>query len=372
MGFLLMSCVTGLPLIFADEINHYLMEPRQESQVRTSSPQGVSVDGMIAESHRLHPKQQIANIAIDDDRQKIVITMMPTWGSFAEIRRNSEQVRALEFDRNTGLLLRETGRSTAGRSRVVSILLELHGGLFAGILGGFLLGIVALLFLTAIITGAILYGPFRKKMGFGDVRSGGTARIGWLDTHNLLGVVLCVWLIGIASTGFLNEMALPLFAFWERSEVRHLVGPWQHESVRPQVELGSAQSALDAVKRALPQNAPVDVLFPGGPVGTPRHYVVVTRGTTSIKKQMLTPVLVDTQTSQVTVVANLPWYLQMLEIARPLHYGNYGGLPLKVIWAIFDLMMIGLLITGFFLWRSKASAQSATRRVAGARKAAAL
>ena len=34
--------------------------------------------------------------------------------------------------------------------------------------------------------------------------------------------------------------------------------------------------------------------------------------------------------------------------ARP-----YGGLPLKVIWAVFDLVAIGVLITGIFLWLKK-------------------
>jgi uncharacterized iron-regulated membrane protein len=33
-----------------------------------------------------------------------------------------------------------------------------------------------------------------------------------------------------------------------------------------------------------------------------------------------------------------------------LHFGDYGGMPLKILWALFDLATIVVLISGLYLW----------------------
>jgi uncharacterized iron-regulated membrane protein len=40
-------------------------------------------------------------------------------------------------------------------------------------------------------------------------------------------------------------------------------------------------------------------------------------------------------------------------VSRPLHFGDYGGLPLKIIWALFDLVTIVILGSGLYLWLSR-------------------
>jgi uncharacterized iron-regulated membrane protein len=50
----------------------------------------------------------------------------------------------------------------------------------------------------------------------------------------------------------------------------------------------------------------------------------------------------------------MPWYLQALELSRPLHFGDYGGLPLKIIWALLDLVTIMVLGSGIYLWIARA------------------
>jgi uncharacterized iron-regulated membrane protein len=49
----------------------------------------------------------------------------------------------------------------------------------------------------------------------------------------------------------------------------------------------------------------------------------------------------------------LPWYLRALQVSRPLHFGDYGGLPLKIIWALLDLAAIVVLASGVYLWLGK-------------------
>jgi uncharacterized iron-regulated membrane protein len=52
-------------------------------------------------------------------------------------------------------------------------------------------------------------------------------------------------------------------------------------------------------------------------------------------------------------VLSLPWYVRALEVSRPVHFGNYGGVPLKVLWAFLDVVTIIVLSTGIYLWMIK-------------------
>ena len=65
------------------------------------------------------------------------------------------------------------------------------------------------------------------------------------------------------------------------------------------------------------------------------------------------PVLVDAETSALTAVRELPWYVKTLLISQPLHFGDYGGMPLKIIWAVFDLVTIIVLGSGLYLWLAR-------------------
>jgi uncharacterized iron-regulated membrane protein len=37
-------------------------------------------------------------------------------------------------------------------------------------------------------------------------------------------------------------------------------------------------------------------------------------------------------------------------MSRPLHFGDYGGLPLKIIWALLDIVTIIVLGSGVYLF----------------------
>jgi uncharacterized iron-regulated membrane protein len=43
-------------------------------------------------------------------------------------------------------------------------------------------------------------------------------------------------------------------------------------------------------------------------------------------------------------------YLKALFISQPLHFGDYGGMPLKIIWALLDLLTIAVIGSGLYLW----------------------
>jgi uncharacterized iron-regulated membrane protein len=53
--------------------------------------------------------------------------------------------------------------------------------------------------------------------------------------------------------------------------------------------------------------------------------------------------------SSITTISR-PWYVQTLLLSQSLHFGDYGGLPLKILWLILDLITIVVLGSGLYLW----------------------
>ena len=72
------------------------------------------------------------------------------------------------------------------------------------------------------------------------------------------------------------------------------------------------------------------------------------RGDTPLTARPLEPVMADAQTGAITASVALPWYLTALLVSQPLHFGDYGGMPMQVIWAVLDVVTIVVLASGLY------------------------
>jgi uncharacterized iron-regulated membrane protein len=74
------------------------------------------------------------------------------------------------------------------------------------------------------------------------------------------------------------------------------------------------------------------------------------KGDTHLTSHLLTPVLIDAQDLHVTATLGRPWYMDALLLSQPLHFGDYGGMPMKILWAALDVLTILVLGSGLYLW----------------------
>ena len=89
------------------------------------------------------------------------------------------------------------------------------------------------------------------------------------------------------------------------------------------------------------------------------------RGNTPLTSRLLKPALVDAETGEITDSRELPWYVATLLLSQPLHFGDYGGMLLKIVWAVLDVITIAVLGTGLYLWlRRRRSRVSVARMIA--------
>jgi uncharacterized iron-regulated membrane protein len=338
---LLVLCVTGLPLVFADEIEAAF--PGNGPIIADNAGSSVSLDMIALAAQRHDPGQAIRFVFPDDDTPTVQVVMAPS----AEAP--LAQAHTLTFDAHAGRLLRDSARpGEAGAAPLMSIFLRVHSQLFMGLPGELLLALMALLFLAALISGVVLYAPFARRAPFGTIRRDGSSLLRWLDLHNVLGVVISAWLLVVGFTGLLNALSTPLFGIWQLTDVKRILSPYiAHDAVRP---IAPLQEAVNTALKAVPGMKLVSITYPSHFNSSPLHYIVWTAGDSPLTSRLETPVMVDARTGKLTRVVPMPGYLRALEISRPLHFGDYGGLPLKLLWAAFDLIAIIILASGLYLW----------------------
>lgn len=122
----------------------------------------------------------------------------------------------------------------------------------------------------------------------------------------------------VGLTGAVNTLAMPIEQVWQATEL---------------IDMASTHK-----DKPVPSFA------------SPHHYGVSMVGATAVTSRLLTPALDDAGTGEITSLREMPMYVKALFISQPLHFGDYGGLPLKILWAILDLLTIMGVVNGLYLW----------------------
>ncbi len=339
MLFLLMLCITGLPLIFHDEIDDLLEREIAAPEMPATAPRA-SLDQVIAAARARFPGQYVLFANLKQSEPLVTVALSPTPvpapGAFHRII----------VDARSAAVLGEE----APQLDLMDFVLRVHRDMFTGLPGELFLGAMGLLFVLSLISGLVLYGPFMRKLDFGTIRRA-SPRLTWLDSHNLLGILAVSWMLAVGLTGIVNTLATPLFDLWRAQLLPSLLSPYQG---RPVAKAASVEAAVAKVRTLFPDRSITSVTLPtAARFGSPQHLIVWTKGSTPLSARMLRPVLVEAENAERIVAPAMPWYLQALQLSRPLHFGDYGGLPRKIVWALLDLIAIVVLGGGLYRWAAR-------------------
>lgn len=348
--FMLLLCLTGLPLIFHEEIGHLLGTEVEAPALPVDTPR-VSLDTVLDVARAEYPDRVVQFVSQSEDSPNLwFVTMTPT-------PEPTEDFRSVAVDARTGEVLPQP-RTDQG---FMWVMFKLHVDLFAGLPGKLFLGLMGLLLLVAIVSGVVLYAPFMRKLDFGTVRHGRRTRLKWLDLHNLLGIVTLVWFFVVGATGMINTWADLVIKYWQYDQLSGLLASYKGQPVVPLAERGSVQQSLAVAEQRFAGMTLSFIAFPGTAFSSPHHTTFFLRGDAPATSRLLQPVLVDARTTEVTAAPHLPWYLAVLLLSQPLHFGDYGGLPMQILWALLDVASIIVLGSGLYLWLCKGKSESGQR-----------
>ncbi|MCG8488445.1 MAG: PepSY domain-containing protein [Chromatiales bacterium] len=338
--FILMLCITGLPLIFHAEIDQLTRAPQRiEAALQNSS----SLDTMVIRAQQEKPDWYLMFLSWDQDSSIINAVLGPSMAA------NEGEAHFVLFDSHSG----ERLAAPPPNEGVMYFLLDLHASLLSGLPGSLFLGFMGVIFMASLVSGVVLYAPFMRQLPFAVVRKTRSARIKWLDMHNMVGIITLTWISVVGVTGVVLTMVTPITAIWQQDQLAAFSAPYK--GVSPTKKPISVDLVRASVLEQFPQAEIAFISFPGSPYATPYHYTVAIRGDTPLTERMITIAMVDAQTGRVTDVEQTPWYLTAINFSVPLHFGDYGGLPLKLIWALLDIAVMIMLASGLYLWLKRSN-----------------
>jgi uncharacterized iron-regulated membrane protein len=255
----------------------------------------------------------------------------------------------------TGQILAEVERAD---QRLVHTLLELHYMLLAGTPGKVVVLLVGISLILLSITGFLLYRKsilkvlsFRQKISL-------TSRRSFLSgLHRIVGVWSLVFNLLISLSGSYIAYTIVQGAFSSGAKSQAEAEDFSSLSV---------DEALREVKAAYPD---FEINYLLLPVRQSGKLSVLGRLTSDpmYYGANFSRILVSARTGEIESVQFLrdqPWYTRLLTLCKPLHFGDYAGLPGKLLYCAFGLLPGLLAVSGFFIWsyRNRANRRN-TRKI---------
>ena len=336
----LVLCLTGTVLVFHEEIDAAMgVVPAPPGLSAAQRPLAESVDAVL----EINPDEKVIYLGLDADHHPglLLLNTVPHGeGNFDHARLHFTDLATAEIiDPGAGDGMTLTG-----------FLLELHAQWFLGPLGELLGAFFALLVLVSLLSGMVVYWPHAKKVAFGLLRRGKGPRLRQLDLHNTIGAVVLGWAFAVSLTGLLLGFGTLATGLWSQQQLARAQSMSAGDPIEPRHPPVDADDALRAALSATPPGWQVSsMLWPGTVYSTPRHYTVLVGGS-GLDKRLVRAVLVDASTGEVAGTAGLPWYLKAITLSEPLHFGDYGGMPLKILWTLCTWLTLFITANGAWLW----------------------
>lgn len=352
----LVLCLTGTVLIFHEEIDVLLgdVPVAPSGAAAPARPMSESLARVLAS----HPDERVASTSVDPEHHPGVLLVVTVPSGDVDF----ERARLRYADLATGALI---GDSDPGTS-LTGFLLELHAQWFLGPVGELIGAVIALLVLLSLLSGLVVYAPYVRRVALGVVRRGRGARVLQIDLHNLIGAVVLGWALVVTGSGFLLGFSTLATGLWQASGLADLRAQaaalppvdWRH----PPVDVDRAVAAARA--SAEPGWDVVTTIFPGTEFSTPRHFTVLLAGE-GLDERLFRVAAIDAGTGEVTASVGMPAYIKAITLAEPLHFGDYGGLPLKLLWTACTWLTLFITANGAWLWwdRRRRRRRVATRVV---------
>lgn len=327
--------LSGALLLFKNEIQSLAKAPVVATE--TVPRRADLYDAVLRDVRARFPADRPLSFALDEENPDILQIRLGMNGA-----KEFRGARRLTYDARTAEPV-ERVRDDGG---FFAWLLELHRDLLLGANGKLYVGFVGLVFLFTLISGAFIYGGFMKKVSFGEIRRL-TWRTVFSDLHKFVGMSVLFWGLLIGATGTLLAFNSTLLKIYQSTELKELNRKYQGGEARG---LASLDRVVEAAQAAKPEGVASFIAFPDTQFSVPNHFIVLMRGREGFSEKLIDLVIVDAASGAVNEVRELPLYLKTLVLSEPLHFGDYGGLPLKILWLAFTLMLLMMPISGLIIF----------------------
>jgi len=332
--FVLLMGLSGSLLVFDDEIDHYL----NRDVIDLSATDGtVNIDAAYRSVQHKYPNWSVRITHIPEEADRSIQ---------AQVRRPHDQRRILYVHPSSGTILRDLDSNETFSYWMLNFHYNLHSGFW----GEILLFLAGFCFLGSLITGFWFYRKsiwrvitFKIRPRFRSWQSGSS------ELHRFVGVWALLMNFLMALTGII------LMLIVVGTNTMHLLKGNADPIPNPPPVTISIDNLLNKAQTDMPGFVPSYIEMPEtaedpitiyGHMNTdwPIHYEF----SNHIKYGPQT----GTETSHF-LIRNNHWSYDILSVAYPLHFGDWDGLLIKIIYCLAGLAPPLFSITGFIIWRNR-------------------
>ena len=346
--FVLIVCFTGMLAVVSQEIV-WLANPDVRASKPDTDAERLSFQQVLNALHKAEPDMVVQSI-IQPDGSHFALT--------ANVTFPDGTTPTLYVNPYTGAI---QGKSPDFNFEAFTR--ALHGWRLVPFTNGFswgwyLVSILGLPMLASLVTGLVVYKKFWKGF-FKPVRTGHGSRIFWGDLHRLAGV-WSIWFIAVISitgTWFLIQAILfdnhisissePIVPVIARDEVPQTADG----SPAPRIDLDEAARIAGL---AIPG---LEINFIALPATAYSHISMGGRGWYPLMFQSAEVNPYTRKVDSQFLLGDRSALEFVTESMRPLHTGDFGGLPIKLIWFFFGLVLTLMVFSGLLIW-TKRTAQA--------------
>ncbi|WP_054911727.1 PepSY domain-containing protein [Pseudomonas sp. NBRC 111127] len=346
--FVLIVCFTGMLAVVSQEIV-WLANPDVRASKPDTDAERLSFQQVLNALHKAEPDMVVQSI-IQPDGSHFALT--------ANVTFPDGTTPTLYVNPYTGAI---QGKSPDFNFEAFTR--ALHGWWLVPFTNGFswgwyMVSILGLPMLASLVTGLVVYKKFWKGF-FKPVRTGHGSRIFWGDLHRLAGV-WSIWFIAVISitgTWFLIQAILfdnhisissePIVPVIARDEV-------------PQTPDGSPAPRIDLDEAARIAGLAIpglEINFIALPATAYSHISMGGRGWYPLMFQSAEVNPYTRKVDSQFLLGDRSALEFVTESMRPLHTGDFGGLPIKLIWFFFGLVLTLMVFSGLLIW-TKRTAQA--------------
>lgn len=231
----------------------------------------------------------------------------------------------------------------------MDFILEIHRELLLGTIGKLYIGIIGAFLLLSLLSGLYILPKFSKNTSVFNLQYL-KGRLGASQKHKFIGVGIWGWCAVVFLSGSLlsfNSLLIKSYFNYELKELSSSI------DVKKGQGYVSSQVALEKLALASGDFSPYFLSFPDNEFSLDGAFVALMADKAKGVEQRLA--VVSAYDGEVLRISELPLFLKLLVWSEPLHFGDYGGVSLKIAWSAMGLLLIYLSLSGLkiFLFRTK-------------------
>ena len=332
--FILLMSVSGALLVFHDELDGFQQPTVRYDHVNNKN---INVDSSYNAIRSEYPAAEISSCNLPHNATTPFIFLI-----YDSSYKNGTAPLQVFLHPQKGAVLATRG-SNAFKNNFMSWLSVFHNSFHLGKVGEWLLGFFAVIFLISLVTGTILFRKrllpvllFKKKI----FRKN--------NLHQLIGVYALLFNLMIGFTGFWMQRYVFKKEFYSSQNYMPIL------KTSPPLFF-SFDTAYKKLQEQYPDFTGYVIYFAQSKKGKTAIYGSRSSNSFIHSKKYADVIFLDSTgaIAKTAFVNDIAADSRRDIINAQIHYGKYGGLPVKIIYCLLGLTSGLLSITGFLLWRRR-------------------